>query len=99
MQDCSIPFLKHWDTAVLQSAMGTFYTKSRYRQTSNISGTFIGNEIFGHSDVVGAAHVSAAPTISSLPTEHLASMDYAKKNARRDENNKFRDLVRLILEV
>ena len=39
-----------------------------YCQTSNISGTFVGNEIVGHSDVVGASPVSAAPTTSSFST-------------------------------
>ena len=65
--------------------MDTLYTKSMYRQTSNISRTFIGNEIVGHSDVVGAASAGAAPTTYSFPTKHLASMDYAKTTARRDE--------------
>ena len=37
-----------------------------YRQTSNISGTLVGNKIDDHSDVVGAAPVGAAPTTSSL---------------------------------
>ena len=36
----------------------------RYRQTSNISRTTVGNEIVDHSDVVGALPVCAAPTIS-----------------------------------
>ena len=37
-----------------------------YRQTSNIRRTLVGNTIDGHSDVVGAAPVGAAPTISSF---------------------------------
>ena len=43
-----------------------------YRQVSNISRTWVGNEIFDHSDVVGASPVGAAPTTSSFSTEHLA---------------------------
>ena len=33
------------------------------------------NQIVDQSDVVGAAPVGAAPTTSSLPTLHMASMD------------------------
>ena len=40
-----------------------------------------------HSDVVGALPVGAAPTTSSLLTEHLASMYWAETTARRDENH------------
>ena len=39
-----------------------------YRQTSNISHTLEGNKIVGHSDVVGAPPVGAAPTASSFST-------------------------------
>ena len=39
-----------------------------YRQTSNISRTWVGNKIADHSDVVGASPVGAAPTTSSLST-------------------------------
>ena len=39
-----------------------------YRQTSNISRTFVGNIIDDHSDVVGASPVGAAPTSSSFST-------------------------------
>ena len=39
-----------------------------YRKTSNIRGTSVGNKIVGHSDVVGASPVGAAPTTSSFPT-------------------------------
>ena len=38
-----------------------------------------------HSDVVGASPVGAAPTTSSFSTWHLASMDWTKTTARRDE--------------
>ena len=39
-----------------------------YRQTSNISHTFVGYIIVDHSDVVGASPVGAAPTTSSFST-------------------------------
>ena len=39
-----------------------------YRKTSNIRRTLGGNKIVDHSDVVGASHVSAAPTTSSFST-------------------------------
>ena len=39
-----------------------------YRQTSNISCTLVANQIFDHSDVVGAPPVGAAPTSSSFST-------------------------------
>ena len=39
-----------------------------YRQVSNISGTFVGNKIVDHSDVVGASPVGTAPTTSSFST-------------------------------
>ena len=39
-----------------------------YRKVSNISRTFVGDEIVDHSDVVGASPVGAAPTTSSFST-------------------------------
>ena len=54
-----------------------------YHQTSNISGTIVGNKIVDHSDVVGASAVGAAPTTSSF----LVSMDSAKTIARRDKKH------------
>ena len=42
--------------------------KNDYCQTSNISCSFVHNEIVDHSDVVGASPVSAAPTTSSYLT-------------------------------
>ena len=41
---------------------------SKYRKTSNIRRTLVGNKIVDHSDVVGASPVGAAPTISSFST-------------------------------
>ena len=40
----------------------------RYRKTSNISRTLVGNKIVDKSDVVGASPVGAAPTTSSFST-------------------------------
>ena len=69
-----------------------------YCQTSNIRCT-LGNKIVDHSNVVGAPPVGAAPTPSSFST-YLASMDWAKTTARRDQKHfKCWDLVGLILEV
>ena len=41
---------------------------NNFRQVSNIRRTLVGNEIVGHSDVVWASPVGAAPTTSSFPT-------------------------------
>ena len=40
--------------------------KNTFRQNSNISRALVGNNIVGHSDVVGASPVNAAPTTSSF---------------------------------
>ena len=48
--------------------------------------TLVGNKIVDHSDVVRASPVGTAPTASLFSTQHLASMDYAKPTARRDDN-------------
>ena len=37
-----------------------------YHQTSDISGTLVGNKIVDHSDVVGESPAGAAPTTSSF---------------------------------
>ena len=58
---------------------------SIYRQVSNIRHALVGNKIVDHSDVVGASPVGAAPTTSSFSTYHMASLDWAKTTARRDE--------------
>ena len=47
----------------------------------------IGIKIVDHSDVVVASPLGATPTTSSLSTQHLASMDWAKTTARRDEKH------------
>ena len=59
-----------------------------YCQTFNIGHTLVGNKIVDHSDVVGAVPVGAAPSTSSFSTQRLASMDWAKTTARRDEKQK-----------
>ena len=53
-----------------------------YRKTSSISRTLEGNKIVDNSDVVGASPAGAAPTTSSLSTEHLALIGWAKTTAR-----------------
>ena len=58
-----------------------------YHQTSHISRALRGSKLADHSDVIGASPVGAAPTTSSSSTYHLASMDWAKTNARRDEKH------------
>ena len=58
-----------------------------YRQTSNIRRTLDEVEIVDHSDLVGASPIGAAPTTSSVSTEHLASIDLAKTTARLDKNH------------
>ena len=52
-----------------------------YRQTSNISRILVGNNIVGHSGVVGASPVGTDPTTSALLTKHMASIDWAKTTA------------------
>ena len=58
-----------------------------YCKISNISRTLVGDKIVNNSDVVEAMPVGAAPTTSSFLTQHLASMDWAKTAARRDETH------------
>ena len=58
-----------------------------YCQVSNISHTWVGNEIVDHSDVVGASPVGVAPTTPSFSTEHLASIYCAKTTASRVEKH------------
>ena len=60
------------------------YSNYNYRQISNIKCAFVGNQIIDHSDVVGASPAGAAPTTTSFSTEHMASINWAKTNARRD---------------
>ena len=70
-----------------------------YRQVSNISHTWVGNEIVGHSDVVEAPPVGAAPTTSSFSTEHLASIYCVKTTASRVKKHLSFGTLCLILEI
>ena len=54
---------KFWD---ISSFMLYWYICYTWCQTSNISGTLVGNKLVDHSDVVGASPVGAAPTTSSF---------------------------------
>ena len=58
-----------------------------YRETSNNRRILVGNNIVHHLDVVGASPVDSAPTTSSFSTWRMASMDWAKKTAGRDERH------------
>ena len=53
--------------------------KTTHRQTSNINRALVGNKLVDHSDVVGASHIGAAPTISSFSIKHLTSMDLERQ--------------------
>ena len=46
----------------------SYQCEMKYRKTSNISRTLVGNRIVDNSDVVGASPVGAAPTTSSFST-------------------------------
>ena len=52
----------------MRAHMHRMKSYKQYRKTSNISRTFVGNNIVDNSDVVGASPVGAAPTTSSLST-------------------------------
>ena len=52
----------------LRLILGLGLGNPRYRETSNISRTLVGNKIVDNSDVVGASPVGAAPTTSSFLT-------------------------------
>ena len=58
-----------------------------YHQTFNIRRPLEGTKIVDHSDVFGASPVGAAPTPYTFSTLHLASMDWVKTTATRDENH------------
>ena len=58
---------------------------SSYCQTYTIRCTIVRNKIVDHSDVVGASHVSTAPTTSLFSTLYMDSMDWAKTSVRRHE--------------
>ena len=75
--------LTRWDLGSLLLIQVNFNPiMDKYRKTSNINCTLVGNKIVDNSDVVGASPVGAAPTTSSFSTSHLASMNWAKTTAR-----------------
>ena len=53
-----------------------------YRQTSNIRRTLVANKLVGHSDVIGASPVGAAPTTSSFSTLTHGSNGLGKDNSK-----------------
>ena len=61
--------------------------KSYYHQTSNIIHTLVDNKIVDRAEVVRAAPVGAAPTISLFPTKYPASIYCTKTTAGRDEKH------------
>ena len=60
---------------------------STYRKTTNISRTLLGNQIVDHWHVVGASPVGAAPTATSLSTQHLTPTYCTKTTAWRSEKH------------
>ena len=71
-----------------------------YPQTYNIRRTLVGNRMVDHTDVVGAWSVGVARTTLSFSTDHLASLDWERTTARRDEKHfKYWDLIRVILGI
>ena len=73
-----------------------------YRQTSNISGTLVGNKIDDRSNVVGALPVGTAQTTMYIFVLDLspAFNGLDKDNCKtRRETFKFRELVRHILDI
>ena len=79
--------LRYYELNFISTTCDVSLRWDEYRQTSNISRTLVGNKIVDRSDVVGAAPVGAAPTTSSFSAKHMASMDWAKTTARRDEKH------------
>ena len=56
------------DTQIFQTSISLSISDPKYRKTSYIRRTLVGNKIVDHSDVVGASPVGAAPTTSSFST-------------------------------
>ena len=70
-----------------------------YRKTSNIIHTLVGNNIFDHSDVVGASPVGAAANYIFILDLAPGFNGLGKDNCKtRQETFKFWDLMRLILQ-
>ena len=73
--------------------------KKGYFKTYDIRCTLVGIKIVGHSDVVGALLIGAAPTISSFSTQHMASIYCIKTTATWDEKHLRFSIWCLILET
>ena len=86
-QDCSNSIADALELLQSGAKLLIFKYISKYPQTFNISHTLVGNKIVDHSDVVETPPVGTAPTTSSFLMKHLASMDWAKTTARRDEKH------------
>ena len=56
-----------WMSNYIQMFYVNVITCTYTRKTCNTRRTLVGNNIFDHSDVVGASPVGAAPTASSFP--------------------------------
>ena len=55
-------------TLIQRTLWERYLLQTRYRKTSNIRRTLVGNKIVDQSDVVGASPVGAAPTTPSFLT-------------------------------
>ena len=71
---------------LLLSNLLTYLLYLYYHQTSYMSRTSVDNKIVNHSDVVPAAPTGDAPTTFNFRL-NLASMDWAKTTARRDDKH------------
>ena len=90
----------YWCVQILVCVQSLRVFTIHYRQISDTSRTVVGNKIVGHSNVVGASPIGAAPTVSSCSTWHQASIDCAKTTARRDEKTlKLWILARLLSDI
>ena len=76
-----------WFKQTIQDSFNFIVYCYSYRQTLNVSPTSVGNEFVDDSDVVGSSPLGPAPTTPLFPTQHLASLDWAKTTARRDETH------------
>ena len=76
--------VEHW-TCSAHHIDRNMHTGSAYHGTSNINLTLIGNAIVAPSGVVGASPDGVVPPTSLFPTQHLASVDWAKITAGQDE--------------
>ena len=75
-----------------------FPLETEYHQTSNISRSLVDNTIVDHADVTGASPIGPNYMFILDLTRGFNGLDKGNNKTRR-ETFKFRDLVRLILEV